>query len=379
MNRLILTNAKIVKERETCLGTLVVEEGLITAVDQGVTRVPEAIDCEGDHILPGLIELHTDNLERHVAPRPGVRWPPLAATLSHDAQIVASGVTTVFDALSLGDIVEGSDRLRNLKSLVNAVTEGVGRKLTRARHHLHLRCEVSYDDLESLLMPLIDNPLVRLVSLMDHAPGQRQFKDVESYASYYRDSFKLDEDTFQTLLERHSRSSQECASRHRSMVAGVCRERNLPMASHDDTTAEHVAESEALGMTIAEFPTTAEAARLSHEKGLSVVMGAPNLVRGHSHSGNVSAMDMAEEKSLDILSSDYMPSSLLMGILKLWRVAKWRLPDAVALVTANPARAAGLSRLGVLAEGNIGDAVRVRFDDDVAVVRRVWRAGERIF
>ena len=150
------------------------------------------------------------------------------------------------------------------------------------------------------------------------------------------------------------------------------------MASHDDTTAEHVEESEALGMKIAEFPTTAEAAQLSHEKGLSVMMGAPNLVRGHSHSGNVSAMDMAEGGSLDILSSDYMPSSLLMGVLKLWRTARWHLPDAVALVTRNPARAAGLNRLGVLAEGNIGDAIRVRFDDDVAVVRNVWRAGERI-
>ena len=192
--------------------------------------------------------------------------------------------------------------------MVGAVTESVGRKLTRARHYLHLRCEVSYEDLETLLLPLIDEPLVRLVSMMDHAPGQRQFKDVEAYARYYRDSFKLDEETFQTLLERHVRSSKECAAKHRTMVAAACRERNLPMASHDDTTAEHVEESEALGMKIAEFPTTAEAARLSHDKGLAVMMGAPNLVRGHSHSGNVSAMDMAEGGSLDILSSDYMPS-----------------------------------------------------------------------
>ena len=378
MSELILTNARVVTEGQCFLGTLIVEEGLITAIDRGPTRVAGAINCEGDHILPGLIELHTDNLERHVAPRPGVRWPALAATLSHDAQIVASGVTTVFDAVSIGDIVEGSDRLRNLKTMVGAVTESVGRKLTRARHYLHLRCEVSYEDLETLLLPLIDEPLVRLVSMMDHAPGQRQFKDVEAYARYYRDSFKLDEETFQTLLERHVRSSKECAAKHRTMVAAACRERNLPMASHDDTTAEHVEESEALGMKIAEFPTTAEAARLSHDKGLAVMMGAPNLVRGHSHSGNVSAMDMAEGGSLDILSSDYMPSSLLMGVLKLWHTARWHLPDAVALVTRNPARVAGLNRLGVLAEGNIGDAIRVRFDDDVAVVRNVWRAGERI-
>lgn len=379
MSRLVLTNARVVTEDQCFLGTLVVEEGIITAVDRGLTRVPEAIDCEGDHVLPGLVELHTDNLEKHVMPRPGVRWPTMAATLSHDAQIVASGVTTVFDALTLGEIVEGSDRLHNLKGMVGAVVNGVGRNLTRARHYLHLRCEVSYDDLESLLLPLIDEPLVRLVSMMDHAPGQRQFKDLDAYARYYRDSFHLDEEAFQRLVERHASSSREHAAAHRKTVAEICRERNLPMASHDDATPEHVEESVALGIRIAEFPTTTEAARLSHEKGLAVMMGAPNLVRGQSHSGNVSAMEMAEAGALDILSSDYMPSSLLLAVLKLWRVAGWHLPKAVALVSANPARAAGLSRLGLLREGKIGDAIRVRFDDDVAMVRRIWRSGERIY
>ncbi len=379
MNQLVLTNARIVTEDQCFLGTLVIDEGIITAIDRGPTRMEGAINCESDHLLPGLIELHTDNLEKHVTPRPGVRWPTLAAAMSHDAQIVASGVTTVLDALTLGDIVEGSDRLRNLKGMIGAITEGVGRNLLRARHYLHLRCEVSYDELESLLMPVIDEPLVRLVSLMDHAPGQRQFKDTDSYARYYRDSFKLEEGTFQLLMERHARSSQERAPGHRAMVIAACQERNLPMASHDDTTPEHVAESLESGMHIAEFPTTAEAAALSHEGGLSVMMGAPNLVRGQSHSGNVSAMDMAEAGTLDILSSDYMPSSLLMAVHKLWRTARWHLPDAVALVTANPARAAGLSRLGVLQGGYIGDVVRVRFEDDATVVRQVWRAGNRIF
>ena len=378
MTSVILTNAKVVTEDCCFLGTLVIEHGTITAVDRGTTKVPGAIDCDGDHLLPGLVELHTDNLEKHVQPRAGVRWPTSAAALSHDAQITAAGITTVFDAVALGDVSEDSDRLRNLSDMVTAISGIVSRGLARARHYLHLRCEVSYEKLPDLVNPLIDDPLVKLISVMDHAPGQRQFADPETYARFYRDNYKLDEDTLRREMERHAWSSREYAPFHRTWVSELCRQRGLPMASHDDATRADVSESVTLGVRIAEFPTTMEAATASRTEGLSVMMGAPNLVRGQSHSGNVSALALAEEGALDILSSDYMPSSLLMAVLKLWRHAGWRLPDAVSLVTARPARAVGLRRLGTLEPGNIGDVIRVHFETDVVAVRQVWRAGERV-
>lgn len=376
---ILLTNARIVTEDDVFLGTVQVSDGRIADLDIGNSRASGAIDCGRDYVVPGLVELHTDNLEKHITPRPKVRWHAGSATQAHDAQMASAGITTVFDAISCGDILEGSDRLANLQAMADAVTEGHAKGHLRADHFLHLRCEVSSKTILDIFGALADNPLVRIVSLMDHTPGQRQFVHRKKYLEYYQGKYGFSDEEMGAFTRRQQENAVLYSDRHRKAIAEVCRGRGLTLASHDDATLEHVAEAVDLGIHFAEFPTTLEAARASKEAGMMVLMGAPNLVRGGSHSGNVSASRLAEEGCLDILSSDYVPISLMGAAFQLHKgPLGMTLPQAVATVAGNPAKVAGLDDRGTIAVGRRADLVRVQDTDDLPVIRAVWREGRRI-
>lgn len=374
---LVLNNAALVLRDRVMRGHAVCRDGAIAELGEGPTSVP-GIDLEGDLLLPGLVELHTDNLEHHVAPRPKVRWPMGAALLAHDAQIAAAGITTVLDALAVVDRGDSPVRGTMLAEASSAIVQARDAALLRADHLIHLRCEVSYGAVVRDAEALIDNPLVRLVSLMNHTPGQRQFTNVEQYSVYYRGKFGFSDAEMAELIAKRQADHRLYSDANRRHLAALCRERGLPIASHDDATAEHVEESLDLGMTMAEFPTTPEAARLAHERGMAVIMGGPNVVRGGSHSGNVSARTLAAAGTLDILSSDYVPSSLLHGAFLLHEQQGMALPDAVAMVSATPARALGLDDRGEIAVGRRADLVRARAVEGMPVVRQVWRGGIRV-
>jgi alpha-D-ribose 1-methylphosphonate 5-triphosphate diphosphatase len=227
--------------------------------------------------------------------------------------------------------------------------------------------------------PLIDDPLVGLLSVMDHTPGQRQFRDVAVYARYYQGKFAMSDEELAEFIETRKADQNAHARANRAHVVQAARDRGLALASHDDATADHVDEAVDDGVVIAEFPTTTEAARASRAGELSVLMGAPNLVRGHSHSGNVSARELAAAGLLDILSSDYIPSSLLFGALTLTRLSDpVDLASAVRTVTLTPARRVGLGDRGEIAVAKRADLVRVRDRDPVPVIRGVWRAGDKV-
>jgi alpha-D-ribose 1-methylphosphonate 5-triphosphate diphosphatase len=374
---LVFRNATVVLRDRLLRGHVVCRDGAIAEIGEGATALP-GIDLEGDLLLPGLVELHTDNLEHHVAPRPKVRWPMGAALLAHDAQIAAAGITTVLDALAVVDRGDSPIRGTMLADATSAIAQAREAGLLRADHLIHLRCEVSYGAVVRDSEALIVDPLVRLVSLMDHTPGQRQFTSVEQYYTYYKGKYGYSDAEMTELIAKRQADQQLYSERHRRLLAEMCRERGLPLASHDDATAEHVEESHALGMTMAEFPTTPEAARIAHERGMAVIMGGPNVVRGGSHSGNVSARTLAAAGTLDILSSDYVPSSLLHGAFLLHEQQGLALAEAVAMVSATPAHALGLDDRGEIAAGRRADLVRARAIEGMPVVRQVWRGGSRI-
>jgi alpha-D-ribose 1-methylphosphonate 5-triphosphate diphosphatase len=374
---LVFRNATVVLRDRLLRGHVVCRDGAIAEIGEGATALP-GIDLEGDLLLPGLVELHTDNLEHHVAPRPKVRWPMGAALLAHDAQIAAAGITTVLDALAVVDRGDSPIRGTMLADATSAIAQAREAGLLRADHLVHLRCEVSYGAVVRDSEALIVDPLVRLVSLMDHTPGQRQFTSVEQYYTYYKGKYGYSDAEMTELIAKRQADQQLYSERHRRLLAEMCRERGLPLASHDDATAEHVEESHALGMTMAEFPTTPEAARIAHERGMAVIMGGPNVVRGGSHSGNVSARTLAAAGTLDILSSDYVPSSLLHGAFLLHEQQGLALAEAVAMVSATPAHALGLDDRGEIAAGRRADLVRARAIEGMPVVRQVWRGGSRI-
>ena len=375
----ILTNARVVTSDAEFDGTVVVRDGCIVEVATGRSHAPCAIDLDSDYLVPGLVELHTDNMEKHFAPRPGVKWPSLPAVMAHDTQISAAGITTVFDSLALGDVHGRSDRVQNRERMIEAVCTANDRRLTRAEHRLHLRCEITADDAVEAVDKWIDLPLVGLVSINDHTPGQRQFLDPAKLKQYYMGKYAMTEAQFDAFSYRATELHGKNAARHRGEIVARAQARALPLASHDDATRAHVQEAVDNGMTIAEFPTTLEAAEASREAGLAVLVGAPNLVLGGSHSGNIAAIDLVRAGQADILSSDYVPTSLMESVFRLPSSgANISLPQAVRLASLNPARAVGLGDRGEIAPERRADLVRVRVLDGAPLVRTVWREGERV-
>ncbi|CAM3186964.1 phosphonate metabolism protein PhnM [Pseudomonas floridensis] len=380
LNEQIFTNACVVTAEQAFNGTVVVRDGLIAGIDSSRSQLSQAQDLHGEYLLPGLVELHTDNLEKHLSPRPGVDWPSTSAVISHDAQIVAAGITTVFDALSIGDVNPKGKRMQQLPAMLAAIAAATEAGLTRAEHLLHLRCEVSHPDTLGVFRDLVDQPLVQLVSVMDHAPGQRQFALESKYREYYMGKYHMSHDEMDRFIVEQVANSTEYADRYRRAIVELCLARGLSIASHDDATMAHVEESAGYGMNIAEFPTTLEAAHGCRRLGMSVLMGAPNIVRGGSHSGNVAAASLAKEGLLDILSSDYYPASLLQSAFILAEQDNtYGLPQAMNTVSRTPARAAGLTDRGEIRIGLRADLIQARSHGNLPVIDKVWRQGKRVF
>ena len=375
----VLTNARLVLEDRVLDGTVVIENGQITQVDEGRSGLPGAVDFHGDYLLPGLVELHTDNLEKHFVPRPGTRWPAMAAIVGHDAQVASAGITTVFDALCVGETSSGGDRLEILAGMANSILEARSKHLLRAEHLLHLRCEISHPDTASLFREFIGDPGLRLVSIMDHTPGQRQFTTIEKYKYYYMKKHGWSDAEFTNFVVQQTEASARYGASNRRAIVDLAHENGLTLASHDDATIEHVDEAIADGMVVAEFPTTMDAAIASRGRDMAILIGAPNVVRGGSHSGNVSALDLARDGLLDILSSDYVPMSLIHGAFILSRAeVGFDLPAAIRTVSTTPAARVGLDDRGRIAPGLRADLVRVHDTGDMPLVRGVWCRGERV-
>ncbi|WP_119308501.1 alpha-D-ribose 1-methylphosphonate 5-triphosphate diphosphatase [Cohaesibacter haloalkalitolerans] len=381
-NDLLLKNAAIVTRDEIIHGHVHIRDGMIDDIAEGALTPAldrTAEDMDGEYLLPGFVELHTDHVEGHYAPRPKVRWSAMAAVLSHDAQIATSGITTVFDALRVGIDHDADLSYDDMKTMADAFQRGVDEGTLRADHFIHLRCEVSADDCLTAFHQFDKYDLVKLVSVMDHAPGQRQFVDIEQYAVYYKGKLKMSDQDFREMCKRRSAASERNSDRHRTEIANICRERGVILASHDDATNAHVEESVRHDVHVAEFPTTIEAARASHQAGLAVLMGAPNIVRGGSHSGNIAASDLVDLGVLDILSSDYIPFSLVQAVFRLAdQDQKLSLPEAVRLISDTPAKAVGLDDRGAIEIGKRADLVRVRKSRNTPVIRQVWRTGARV-
>ena len=373
-----LANARLVLKGAVIQGSITITDGVITEIGEG-THVPaDALDCSGEHIIPGLVELHTDNLERHLEPRPEVDWPHLSAILAHDAELASTGITTVFDALRVGSFHCGKGAyIPYARKLANELTQVRASGGLRISHFLHLRAEICSETLHDEMAQFGPEDCVGIVSLMDHTPGQRQFRDVSALKIYLSKKRSMTDTEFGEHVAKLKALQIRYGDEHEKCAVAAATHYGAVLASHDDTTAEQVRVSKTCGVRFAEFPTTVEAAVACREQGISVMMGAPNIIRGESHSGNVSASVLAEADLLDIVSSDYVPAALLLSAFRL--ADQWQdLPRAIASVTENPARAVGLEDRGRLEVGLRGDVVRVGLLGKTPVVRGVWSCGLRV-
>jgi alpha-D-ribose 1-methylphosphonate 5-triphosphate diphosphatase len=374
-------NARIVLANEVVKGSLAISQGLITSIDAGTSDI--GLDLEGDYLLPGLIEIHTDNFERHLMPRPKVQWAEMPALLAHDAEVAAAGITTVFDALGVGDADPESLRGSTWHQVVDTIDTCTREGLLRADHYLHVRCELPAPNTIELFEPFRGHERLSLISLMDHTPGQRQWENIDVARVYYTGKKGWSLEKFHRQVELANELQAQYAAPHRQYFVEYCQAHGIAIASHDDTTEAHVEQAYVEGASISEFPTTEVAARAAHARGLLTVMGGPNVVRGGSHSGNVAAADLARMGLLDILSSDYVPGSLLSAVVRLADDEVMDLPSAVSTVSRNPARACGMRDRGEIAAGLRADLVRVKLvalpdGRRQAIVRGVWREGARV-
>lgn len=377
---MMFSNARVVlSDRVIERGWVATANGVIAEFGEG--DAPErGEDMRGDLLMPGLIELHTDHLEVHYVPRPKVYWDPIAAVVSYDGQLATSGITTVLDSLRVWREEGAEDADGQATILAEAIAAARAGNLLRAEHFLHLRCEIPMPSVVEEAKELVGRPDVRLMSLMDHTPGQRQFRDEGKLRDYYRGkSGGLTDAQLDVMFERRFFYQKTYGEANMREIVALAHSYDIPLASHDDTTEENVTDAIRDRVSVAEFPTTMEAARALHQAGIAVLMGAPNVVRGGSHSGNIAAVDLAREGLLDIMSSDYIPSSLLMAAMQLPKhVPAIDLATAVRTVTKTAAEAVGLPDRGEIVAGKRADLIRVHLAQDLPVVRSVWREGHRV-
>jgi alpha-D-ribose 1-methylphosphonate 5-triphosphate diphosphatase len=370
-------NAKIVTTSNTIEGAVHVRDGLIVDIHAGQLDAP-GIDLQGDFLVPGLVDVHTDNFERLVRPRNSVEWPVLPSVVAHDAQMVTAGITTIFDSLYVGFTGLGTRSFETLQRTISELEASCAEQVLRGDHFLHLRCETSMEEMPSQFATVYPNPRVGLVSLMDHTPGQRQWRDVEKYVAMEKRDFHLTEEEIKRFLESaEDRRHRLCGPNRKKLLAMVSGH-TLALASHDDTTEEHVEQAHAEGITISEFPTTMEAAEAARHRGMKIVAGSPNLVLGRSHSGNVSVFQLAGRGLLDALASDYVPSSLLHGAFLLHEKLGMPLHEAIGTVSIAPACMTGLDDRGGIEPGLRADLVRVHMARGVPLATMVWREGNRV-
>ena len=377
MSGAVFTNARLVLPDEVLNGSLTTAGSCIAQIDGSGSNVASTLDLEGDLLIPGIIDLHTDNLERQVQPRINARWPSRSAMVAHDAQCAGAGVTTVFDSFCVGDLGFEEDRKRTFVEGVADLDALTDAGLLKSEHLIHLRCELPAPDMEALFNPYADHKRLALVSLMDHSPGVGQWGDVSQFRAILRRD-GLTEPEIDARVEHHREGRLRWRDRNKRVVLNRMRGRPIAIASHDDRTAEEVAENAADGIRISEFPVSMEAALAARAHGMEVIAGAPNIVRGGSHSGNVAAADLLRAEAVDAFASDYVPASLLEAAILATTIGEITLPQAIKLITDRPAKMTSLTDRGRIEVGLTADLVRVRLHEGMPIVRGVWRRGERV-
>jgi alpha-D-ribose 1-methylphosphonate 5-triphosphate diphosphatase len=362
--RLILSGGAIVlPDRVLEDSSVVLEGGLIAdVVPHAFPACRDVFRFDGRLVLPGLVDLHNDALENEINPRPRTGLPAAFALSTLDRRLAACGVTTELHAIFFADLTRNDRQLDLAPERARGVrgfAQGGGALVD---HRPHLRVDIWLPASAEIALALASELERPLISLNDHTPGQGQFKDVESFAAYLRDHLGWTD----TAARREARAMVEQARDHAEIraeildrIAAAARERPIILASHDDDTPDKVDEMWAVGARIGEFPVTFAAAERQRSLGMAIVAGAPNVVRGGSASGNISALALIERGLVDILCADYHAPSMLFATLKLAGAGLLSLPEATRLVTCNPARAIGAEEIGTIEPGRQADLIVV--------------------
>jgi alpha-D-ribose 1-methylphosphonate 5-triphosphate diphosphatase len=371
-----LYNARLVlPDRIVEHGALLIEEGRIAALNPTGATAQSYVDLNGQYLLPGLVDLHCDAIERDVEPRPNVFFPLDFAVACADRRNASYGVTTAFHAISFAHNELGVRNNETAAALVRAIHRYAPHALVDNR--VHCRYEMTDTNGLPVLCGLLRDGDIHLLSLMDHTPGQGQFKTLAAYQGYLKRAYHKTEEESAALATQKLAGGAGAVERVRTLIAAAGAE--VRLATHDDDSPERVQGMAQLGARISEFPLDLATARAAREQGLVTVFGAPNLLRGESQSGSIKAVDAIRADVADCICSDYVPAALLPAIFRVPELCDLDLPSAVRLVTANPARAVGLTDRGEIAVGKRADLIAVRQAADTVAPFITWTAGRPVF
>ncbi|MFF2481766.1 alpha-D-ribose 1-methylphosphonate 5-triphosphate diphosphatase [Paenibacillus sp. NPDC058071] len=380
---MLVTNGMVVTPKEVIAASIAVSEGEIEAVfaseagererEQWLRSHPDAecIDAAGRYVLPGLVDIHNDAIEKEVQPRPNTLFPLKMSLLEFERKLPLHGITTMFHSLSLGVglSLRGDHLLTDMVELINSYR--VERSVVRNR--IHLRYEITYLTGLPIVEQYIRERKIDYLSYMDHSPGQGQYHKEGSFERYVMKNQGIGPDEVKTIVEELLVRRRQIDWEKLRQLGDLAISRGISLASHDDDTPERVEQSKASGVSVSEFPITLETALHAAASGLYVCVGAPNIVRGGSHDLNLRAVDAVSAGAASIICSDYHSSSLLRAVFQLADEGIAALPSAVKLATLHPAEACGIAdEVGSIETGKAADLIIVdRFDDHPWVARTI--------
>ncbi|MCW8901936.1 MAG: alpha-D-ribose 1-methylphosphonate 5-triphosphate diphosphatase [Gammaproteobacteria bacterium] len=369
-----ITNARVVLADSIIeQGSVLIDDGKIVAISpEHVTEEAVVIDLEGKVLMPGMIDLHCDALEKEVEPRANVFFPLDFACAQVDKRNANAGITTVYHSLSFANDELGVRNNDFAAEIARAVHEWQPHGLVDNR--VHCRYEITDETGLPVLKKLLEDNAMHLISMMDHTPGQGQFKDMAAYRDYLTRTYKKTADEVDVIVERKLEAATGAFGRMQEL-AFCAHEAGISVASHDDDSVERVETMKGIGADISEFPITLEAAQAARAAGMSTIFGAPNILRGKSQSGSMKAIDAIHAGVADCLCADYSPASLIVSIFKIPELSALDLAAAIRLVTLNPAKAAQLADRGEIAVGKRADLIAVGMPGGLPQVTDVWSNG----
>lgn len=375
----IIENASIATTSGTLTGSsLKIEAGIISEIKEGPIKAGgRRIDAEGRYVIPGFVDLHSDAIEKEIEPRPNTYFPKDVAIFELDKKLAACGVTTIFHALSFaeGEVgVRSNGMATDIIKEVNRLAPKLGVK-TR----IHARFEITDAGAVPYLEGLLNGGQIHLLSFMDHTPGQGQYKDIASFKNYFGRVYKKSDEELDRIIDRKLTAKKHTRF-HVQRVIDLCTSLGIPMASHDDDTPERIRWLREKRIGISEFPVNREALKTAKEMDIFTCLGAPNVLRGNSQVGNLSARDALSEGYGDIICSDYSPMTILHALFTIVNSGILPLHQAVNKVSLNPASAVGIQgRTGSIEEGKEADLAIVDVADGVPRILRTYVSGREVF
>ncbi|MGK7940636.1 MAG: alpha-D-ribose 1-methylphosphonate 5-triphosphate diphosphatase [Crocosphaera sp.] len=358
-------------------GTVIIKNGQFLAIDKTITDKLPTIDAKGLLMLPGIVDIHGDAFERAIAPRPGSHFPLNMGILENDRHLIASGITTFF--YSITDSYEPGLRSRETAREIIDFVLGEGNNSLKADSRIHIRHEQANTDDYEELCDWLKQGKIDLLSLNDHLPPVGDDYKLNRHLNSLRRRHKMSDEELQKLIKT-ALNNQEKGLQQVEELVSLAHDHHIPLASHDDDTEAKVQLSAKWGVSIAEFPANVDIASKSRDYGASVLMGAPNLIRGGSHVGWMSVEIAAKKGVVDCLCSDYHYPSLFSAPFKLAEMGIMTFEEAWKLVSTYPAEAAGIGESkGKIAKGFDADFLLIQSDNShLNSIKSIYIKGKEV-